>query len=363
MRYALAAAGTGGHVYPAIAVARALAACGVPADDIVFFGGSRLEATAVPDAGYPFVQIEVRGLQRSLTPRNVTLPIVVTRAARAVADRVQSAGIGVMTAFGGYVSVPAAWGAKRAGARLIVHEQNAVPGLANRLIATRADMILVAFEAAAPRLRGARVVGNPLRPGLEAFDRDRLRPEARRRYGLDGRRPALGILGGSLGAKVLNDTVEELVRTGGKAVDLVHLTGAVHGDAIAARAAAHPQWTVVPYEERMDLFYAACDLVLSRAGALTISELAATGTPAVVVPYAAGTAGHQAANAAGLAAAGGCVVVPETEIASLPDLLRDLLGDPGRLTTMGARAQTVGRPDAAMRVARAILEGHDAESS
>lgn len=362
MRYALAAAGTGGHVYPALAVARALTECGVAVDDIVFFGGDRLEATAVPEAGYPFVGIEVRGLQRSLTPRNATLPIVVARAARAIADRVRRMGIGVMTAFGGYVSVPAAWGAKRAGASLIVHEQNAVPGLANRLIAARADATFVAFEAAAGRLRAARVVGNPLRAELERFDRDRLRPEALRRYGLDGRRPVLGVLGGSLGARVLNETVDQLRNGAARAFDTVHLTGAIHVDAIAERAAADPHWTVLPFEERMDYFYAVSDLVLSRAGALTVSELAATGTPAVVVPYAAGTAGHQAANAAGLEAAGGCVIVSEAAVSSLPDLLRRSLGDPAGLQAMGAGAKAVGRPDAAIRVARAILEVNDAKS-
>jgi UDP-N-acetylglucosamine--N-acetylmuramyl-(pentapeptide) pyrophosphoryl-undecaprenol N-acetylglucosamine transferase len=363
MRYALAAAGTGGHVYPALAVARALTECGVEADDIVFFGGNRLEATVVPQAGYTFVEVEVRGLERSLTPRNVTLPIVVTRAARAIADRVRRTGIGVMAAFGGYVSVPAAWGAKRAGARLVVHEQNAVPGLANRLIAARADTTLVAFEAATERLQGARVVGNPLRADVERFDRERLRPEALRHYGLDGRRPVLGVLGGSLGARILNETAELLTQGEARAVDLVHLTGTIHVEAITPRAASDPRWTVLPFEERMDLFYAASDLVLSRAGALTISELAATGTPAVVVPYAAGTAGHQAANAAGLSAAGGCLIVPEAEVAVLPDLLLVLLDDPARLESMGAGARAVGRPDAAIRVARAILGVNDDGSS
>jgi UDP-N-acetylglucosamine--N-acetylmuramyl-(pentapeptide) pyrophosphoryl-undecaprenol N-acetylglucosamine transferase len=112
----------------------------------------------------------------------------------------------------------------------------------------------------------------------------------------------------------------------------------------------------------MELFYAACDLVVSRAGALAVSELAATGTPAVVVPYAAGTAGHQAANADDLASAGGCVIVPESGVASLADTLVSLLDDPSLLTSMGTHARAVGRPDAAIRVARAILEVHGGAS-
>lgn len=363
MRYALAAAGTGGHVYPALAVARALTECGIDNDQIVFFGGNRLEATAVPAAGYAFVEVDVRGLRRSLTPRNLALPVVVARAARVIAGHVRRTGIGVMAAFGGYVSVPAAWGAKRGGAAVVVHEQNAVPGLANRMIASRADTTLVAFDAAAKRLPGAEVVGNPLRTELEHFDRHQLRPEARRRYALDGNRPVLGVLGGSLGAGILNETVATAIERDDIAVDLVHLTGRIHAEAMSVRAADDPHWTVVPFEDRMELFYAACDLVVSRAGALAVSELAATGTPAVVVPYAAGTAGHQAANADDLSAAGGCVIVPESDVASLADTLVSLLDGPSLLASMGTHARAVGRPDAAIRVARAILEVHGGASS
>lgn len=358
MTYAFAAAGTGGHVYPALAVARALTDRGVEADDVIFFGGERIEATAVPDAGFELVPIEIRGLSRSLSAKNFTLPGVVARATARVRDTLNRRRTAVLTSFGGYVGVPAGLGARRAGVPLFVHEQNAVAGLANKLVARWAQRVFVGFEAA--RLPRAEVVGNPLRSEFESFDPARLRTEARSRYGLTGARPVLGVLGGSLGARVLNETALSFLAEANGRYDVVHLTGPQHFDAVADRAAGLAGWHGVAFEDAMEYFYAASDLVLSRSGALTISECAVTGTPAVVVPYAAGTAGHQEANAAGLAAAGGCVIVAETDIDRVPDLLAAILEDQSRTEAMAAAAASVGRPDAAEVIAGAILEMGDA---
>jgi UDP-N-acetylglucosamine--N-acetylmuramyl-(pentapeptide) pyrophosphoryl-undecaprenol N-acetylglucosamine transferase len=134
MTFAFAAAGTGGHVYPALAVARALIDEGVEPDDVIFFGGERLEATAVPGAGFELVPIEIRGLSRSLSARNFTLPAVVARATNVVRDTLVRRGTDVLTSFGGYVGVPGGVGARRARVPLVVHEQNAVAGLANKVV-------------------------------------------------------------------------------------------------------------------------------------------------------------------------------------------------------------------------------------
>jgi UDP-N-acetylglucosamine--N-acetylmuramyl-(pentapeptide) pyrophosphoryl-undecaprenol N-acetylglucosamine transferase len=355
MTFALAAAGTGGHIYPALAVAEELEERGVRRDEIVFFGGSRLEKVAVPGAGFELVEIEIRGLSRSLSMDNITLPAVVTRAARAVGRELEARRVRVLGAFGGYVSVPAAWGARRAGARYVLHEQNAVPGLANKLIARRAERVMVAFPAAARTLTSAEVVGNPLRSALASFDRAELRPSALSRYGLDGDRPVLGILGGSQGARVLNETAA-LIRETAPEAQIIHLTGTSHEEAMTARATDDPEWHVVAFEPEMQFFYGAADLVLSRAGALTISELAATGTPAVVVPYAAGTGAHQAANAAQLVEAGGALLVEEGEGAALAPAVAELLADDTRRMIMAKSAASVAQPDAAARVADAMVE-------
>jgi UDP-N-acetylglucosamine--N-acetylmuramyl-(pentapeptide) pyrophosphoryl-undecaprenol N-acetylglucosamine transferase len=361
MTYALAAAGTGGHVYPALAVADALVASGVPAGDIVFVGGDRMEARTVPAAGYDFVPVEMRGLRRSLSPANLALPRVVRRARQAITALLEDRHVTVMTVFGGYVAVPAAGAARRANATLFVQEQNAVPGLANRLVARRAAAAFVGFPDAAAALPRAQVTGNPLRAAFAHFDRATLVTEARRRYDLPDGVPVLGVLGGSLGARVLNEVTIHLTDAlDADRIAIVHLTGRSHLDAVQARASRSlTAWTVRAFEDEMTWFYAAADLVLSRAGALTISELAATGTPAIVVPYALGTAGHQAANAAALEQAGGVVVMEERDIDRVPAAIEQLIGDPAQLQVMATASRAQGRPDAAEVIASALRSAAD----
>jgi len=358
MTFAVVAAGTGGHVYPALAVAGALLETGVSRRDVLFVGGNRIEATVVPAAGFDFFEVDIRGLRRSMSLDNLTLPSVVWRASRRIQAELEKRGVNVVVAFGGYITVPAGWAARRVGANLFVHEQNAVPGLANRLISRRATASFVAFPEAAERLRRSELVGNPLRPALARYDRQALHAGALERYSLSGRRPVLGVLGGSLGARVLNEVTERLADGHDQEeISILHLTGHAHYETMSAIAAASAQeWKVLPFEDNMEYFYAASDVVLSRAGALTISELAATGTPAVVVPYAAGAAGHQAANAVHLAQAGGAHLVPEEEADRVPVLLEQLIADPDRRLLMSKAAAELGRPDAARTIARALVE-------
>jgi len=360
--FAFAAAGTGGHVYPALAVADALRDAGVARHQILFIGGSRMEATTVPAAGYDYLEVEIRGLKRSLSLDNVTLPSVVWRASKRIERELRGREISVVIAFGGYVSVPAAWAARRADARLFVQEQNAVPGIANRIVARRAEQCFIAFPDAAERLNRTSLVGNPLRSAIATFDRSKLRHKALQRYGMSSRTPVLGVLGGSLGAKVLNEVAERVVDAHDpNELAILHLTGHAHHKTIHASAANSPhQWYVLPFEDHMEYFYAAADVVLSRAGALTISELAATGTPAVVVPYSAGAASHQAANAVQLAGNGGALVVEEKEIDTVPALLQQLIADADRRSAMGAAAASIGMPGAAQSIAAALLEAGNA---
>ncbi|MBA2337324.1 MAG: glycosyltransferase [Acidimicrobiia bacterium] len=355
MTYALAAAGTGGHVHPAIAVADALVDRGITRGDIVFFGADRIEAEAVPAAGYRFVPVSIHGLRRSLSTENLELPAMVWRASRAMADAMRSAGTRVVTVFGGYVSGPAALAAARTKATLFLHEQNAVPGLANRIISWRAETSFVAFPAAMSRLRRTRLVGNPLRGDLARFDRQALRGAARERYGLQPGVPVLGVSGGSLGAQVINEMVARIADDADPGqLAVVHLTGATHHDTVAARAARSAiVWRTVAFEDSMAMFYAASDLVLSRAGGITVSELAMTGTPAVLVPL---EAVGQEGNADYLVHAGGAVAVPQEMIDRVPVEVQQLVADPPRLRAMGAAAGMLARPEAAAVVAAVMAE-------
>lgn len=359
MTYAFAAAGTGGHVFPALAVADSLVAHGVPKDEIVFFGGDRMEAKTVPEAGFDYRQIELRGLKRSFSIENLGIPRVVLQAKRAMADEMRRRNTKVCIVFGGYVSVPAAMAASRVGAKLFVQEQNAEPGLANRLVARKAERVFVGFGAARKKLKQGEFTGNPLRPVFSTFDRAALRTDARNRYNIPSGLPVLGVLGGSLGAKVLNDAVSALAMT----VDpdhmaIVHLTGRPHFEEIQASAMASAlHWQPIAFEDRMELFYAASDLVLSRAGAMTINELAATGTAAVVVPLGLGT--NQTANALELEAAGGLVHVSQTQIDQVPIVVDQLIVDRARREAMATVMATHGRPEAARVIASALMEAAD----
>ncbi|MGB9359759.1 MAG: UDP-N-acetylglucosamine--N-acetylmuramyl-(pentapeptide) pyrophosphoryl-undecaprenol N-acetylglucosamine transferase [Acidimicrobiia bacterium] len=355
MTYAFAAAGTGGHIYPALAVARALVSTGVDHADIVFFGGDRLETRIVPEAGFELVQLDVRGLKRSLTVDNLTIPIMVRRATAEVAATLANRSRGVLTVFGGYVSVPAAMGARRVGMPFVIHEQNAVPGVANRYVARRAERTYVAFAPALARFKNAELVGNPLSAPFEDFKRDQLRSEALHRYGLDPNRPVVGVFGGSQGALALNTVATALATSDQRTFSILHLTGPDHHATLAPQAAEASHWVTAPFERDMPMFYAASDIVLARAGAMTVSELAATSTPSVVVPLPAGK-GYQALNARDLEQAGGTVIVDQEQIADAPGLLAHLIQDAERLAGMRAGARSVAKPDAANQIAHALRE-------
>lgn len=357
MTVAVAAAGTGGHVFPALAVAHALVERGLDPLDVVFLGGDRIEARLVPEAGFAFTPFELVALRRSLSPRNLRIPSIVRRSVLAMAEEMRRRRTRVVLAMGGYVTVPAARAARRLGLPLFLQEQNAVPGLAVRLAARRARRVFLGLPGPAERLPGAVVVGNPLRPALARFDRSALAVDGRRRYGLPEGVPVLGVLGGSLGARVLNQAVAGIVAARqGAPLAVVHLAG---GDAagLASQAAAAPlPWRCLPFEEQMEFFYATADLVLCRAGAMTVSELAATGTPAVLVPL--DRVGQQH-NAASLVAAGGALVVPQADAGQLPEVVGRLLDDAAARRQMAAGAVACARPGAAGEIAERLLEAAD----
>jgi UDP-N-acetylglucosamine--N-acetylmuramyl-(pentapeptide) pyrophosphoryl-undecaprenol N-acetylglucosamine transferase len=354
MNVVMAAAGTAGHVYPALAVAEELVSRGLDRSQIVFFGGDRIERQAVPSAGFPFVEFRLAKLRRSASLSNLAIPAVVSAGARRMRRELERRSAHVLLGMGGYATVPAAIAAKRARVPMLVHEQNAVPGLASRFAARRASRVLLGLPGPAQRLATARLVGNPLRREFLAFERAVLRPEARERYQVAPGTLVLGVLGGSLGARVLNDAIPGLAaHWDGPPVTIVHLTGPGGGEAAEAAAQAALPWRCRTYEDRMDLFYAAADLVVCRAGAMTVAELAATATPAVLVPL---ERVGQGGNAAALAAVGGGEVLAESELARLGAVTAALFADTTARQAMGRAAASLARPDAAQRIADAVCE-------
>lgn len=351
MSFAIAAVGTGGHVFPGLAVGEALVTAGVDRGDVLYVGGDRLEASVYPGAGFPFLQVPLQGLNRSLSLRNLRIPFTLVAAVFSMWRTFRRRGVKVVLGLGGYVTIPAAVAARLARATVIVSEQNAHAGLGNRVAGRLASRRFGSF----PTTVGldAEWVGNPVRQAIAEFDRAHLQPEAMERYRLDPARPVVGIFGGSLGAGVLNRIAPAVAALPG--IQLVHLAGEIHAEGLASAATA--SWHIVGFEDRMDLFFAACDLVVARAGG-AVAELSATATPAVLVPGGFGSAGHQGANAAYLADAGAAVVVEEAEVDRVPAVVAEILGDAGRLLRMRRAAAGLARPDAAHTIAAAMISAH-----
>jgi UDP-N-acetylglucosamine--N-acetylmuramyl-(pentapeptide) pyrophosphoryl-undecaprenol N-acetylglucosamine transferase len=353
--FLIAAAGTGGHVFPGLAVGEALLERGVARDAVLYVGGDRIESRVYPEAGFPFLQIEIRGLERSMTRRNLTLPRLMWRARDAVSQAMEERGVAVALGMGGYVTLPSGLAARRSRTPIFIAEQNAGAGLANRVVSRWASRVFTSFPDT-HGLEQGEWVGNPVRRTLADLDRSTLRGEALAHYGLADDTPVLGVVGGSLGAGVLNDATRSLVgEWSGDPIQVLHITGRDPGEEDEAERAPRIAWVRRPFEERMELFYAASDLVLARAGG-GVAELTVTGTPSILVPGAFGSSGHQTANAAFLADNGAAKVLPQDRIGELPGLVTRLLFSPQRLREMSDRALAIAKPAAATTIAAAMLE-------
>lgn len=356
MSYLIAAAGTGGHVFPGLSVGEALLDLGVPRRDVLYVGGDRLAATVYPEEGFPYLGLELRGLQRSLSAENVTLPIVVYKAKKRIEETMRERRVSSALGMGGYVTIPTALAARNLEVPFSVAEQNAEAGLANKVASRWAEHCFVSFPGTGG-LENGEWVGNPVREPFWEFDRSVLRQDALAHYGLDGDRPVLGVFGGSLGAGAVNEAVRSMATHWDRGlIDIVHLTGRSHIDELASIEPADDiRWRRVPFEGSMELFYAAADLVVARAGG-AVAELTATATPAILVPGQFGSAGHQARNAKFLTDHGAAVTLPEGELDSLPSVVTETLFDRDLLSKMSAAAREIARPQAARTIARILIE-------
>jgi len=343
-------------VFPGLSVGEGLLDLGVSRDDILYVGGDRLEATVYPAEGFRFLSVELAGLKRSLTLENVRIPMAVARARRRIADEIVAGGVEVVLGMGGYVTVPAALAARKTGSVFFNAEQNAEAGLANKVTARLAKTSFVSFPGTGGLPDGV-WVGNPVREMFWSFDRKTLRPAALGHYDLDPSTPVVGVFGGSLGAGALNETVAGMLKGWrGPPMQVVHLTGVSHSEAMSGRSAAeNVVWRRVGFEDRMDRFFAVTDLVVSRAGG-AVAELTATGTPSVLVPGQFGSGGHQSGNARALERAGAAVIVEEDALAILGEVVADLVTDADRRDAMAAATRDIAKPDAARTIARTMIE-------
>lgn len=367
----VAGGGTGGHVVPAVAIGQALVAAGHPPESVRFVGSARgIERRLVPEAGFPLTLLPGRGIVRRMAVANLAAVAgLVAAIGRAVVlvGRLRPA---VVVSVGGYASVACVVAAVVWRRPLVVAEQNAVPGAANRLAARFARACAVSFPGTP--LPRATLTGNPVRASVLAVERTpAARAAARRQLGLPLDGPVVAVVTGSLGARRVNRAVVELMarwsrdgRAAGVAVR--HVIGERDWEQLSGRERTDPPvYQQVRFEDRMDLVYAAADVLVGRAGASTVAELAVVGLASVLVPLPGAPGDHQTHNARRMEAAGAAVVVPDADCdaARLDEVLAPLLADPDRLGEMGRVARIVGRPGAAAAVAELaerVARGQDA---
>jgi UDP-N-acetylglucosamine--N-acetylmuramyl-(pentapeptide) pyrophosphoryl-undecaprenol N-acetylglucosamine transferase len=348
----LAGGGTAGHVNPLLSVADTLRRR-APEDEVLVLGTREgLEARLVPERGYELIPIARLPFPRRPDLAALRFGPAFNSAVKDLSSTLSERGVDVVAGFGGYASAPAYLAARRARLPLVLHEANARPGLANRLGARLTDWVGVAFPGTA--LRGARVVGMPLRREIETLDRAASRPEALALFDLDPARPVLLVTGGSLGARRINATVlasaPRILEAGWS---ILHIVG---GKAEVSDPGL-PHYRMLEYCDRMELALAAADFAVSRAGAATVSELSALGVPAAYVPYPVGN-GEQRFNAKGVVEAGGGMLVDDARFTPewVSAELLPLLADRARIDAMAAAAASCGVLDGADRTADLLQE-------
>lgn len=366
-RILVAGGGTAGHVFPALAVATELTR---QADvEPVFVGvPDRLEARLVPQAGFRMHEIQAVSVPRRPSPALFKVPFAVKRAVAECERILREEQAAAVVTFGGYVSFPLDRAAKNLGLPLVIHEQNALPGLTNRVASRWADRIAVTFPGSADRFphpERCAVTGNPVREDLLGLDRDADRASARERFGLAADVPTLLVFGGSQGAGSVNRAIVDAhPRWDVEALQVIHAAGRGQHEQTAAAwepvRAQRPEIAVdvVDFIDDMAQAYAAADVVVCRAGATSIAELTVLGIPAVLVPYPHATGDHQTLNAQALEQTGGATMIADGDLdgAALVAAAQPLLTDPAQHARMATASKTFGRPDAAANVARLVLE-------
>lgn len=359
MRILISGGGTGGHVYPAIAIANAIKSK-IPTVEILFVGAEgKLEMEKVPKAGYPIKGLWISGLQRSLSKRNLSFPFKLInslyRSFKIINEFKPDAVVGV----GGYASGPILQVAAMKNIPSLIQEQNGYPGITNKILAGKVDKICVAYEGMDRFFPEEKIIftGNPVRQDLYKSTVDR--NEAKASFGIQNDHKTVLIFGGSLGARQINESVEGAIDMIKKheEINFIWQVGKMYFDEFnCGVVAALPNVTVLPFIERMDFAYAAADAVVCRAGALTISEIALINKPAILVPSPHVAEDHQTKNAMALVDHGAALMVRDAEAKEkmIPTVL-DLIADEKMQSQLTKNLATMGRPHATDDIADLVI--------
>ena len=359
-RIIVSGGGTGGHIYPAVSVAEALKRKYGTEVDILFVGAEgKMEMEKVPALGYRIEGLPVAGLQRRLSLSNLALPFKVAASVRRAKRIIRDFGADIVVGFGGYASAPVLWAAQRLGIPTIIQEQNSYAGLTNKLLSKRARRICVAYDKMERFFPADRIVmtGNPLRGRFTADGGNR--NEALAYYGFTADMPVVLVVGGSLGTRTLNEMMKAWIPTlGGEApVQVIWQTGKYYEREMQEFLQAHPTKNIWQgaFIDRMDYAYAAADVVLSRSGACTVSELCLVAKPTIFVPSPNVAEDHQTKNAMALVEKGAAEIVRDSEavVRGMTEAVA-LASDAARLESLSANIAKLAIADSAERVVREI---------
>jgi UDP-N-acetylglucosamine--N-acetylmuramyl-(pentapeptide) pyrophosphoryl-undecaprenol N-acetylglucosamine transferase len=369
MRYLIAGGGTGGHIYPALAIASALRSLDAAAEFLFVGTGHGLEADLVPRAGYRLEKIELYGFQRRVSLRNIKNVFLLGRSLWQVRRILREYRPDVVVGTGGYVCGPVVAQAARSGIPTLIQEQNALAGITNKILGRLVDVVALGYAEAAASFAGRKarlvVTGNPVRPDLLFAERE----DACRLFGFRTDLPVILITGGSQGARSINQaalTLHMRCRKENKPVQILHITGQTdYNDIIRALDLAKIEINrpdsmvkVLPYVHEMPKALATASLAVSRAGAIGLAELSLCGVPSILIPYPHAAENHQEINARSLESKGAAIVVRDAELSGdwLFEIVSRLLDDPGLLQTMGTAAVQAAHPAATMTIAGLVLE-------
>ena len=363
-RIILSGGGTGGHIYPAVAVAEALKRKWGEKVEILFVGAEgKMEMEKVPALGYRIEGLPVAGLQRKLTKENIInnlkVPFKILASIRRAKRLVREFKADIVVGFGGYASAPILWAAQRLGVPTIIQEQNSYAGVTNKLLSKRAKRICVAYDKMERFFPADRIVmtGNPLRGRFSADGSNR--EEALAYYGFNSSLPVVMVVGGSLGTRTLNEMMKQWILTlGGEApVQVIWQTGKYYEREMQQFIAEHPTKNIWQgaFIDRMDYAYAAADVVISRSGACTVSELCLVAKPTIFVPSPNVSEDHQTKNAMALVEKGAAEIVRDSEASKRGmQLALDIVGDERRLESLSENIAKLAISDAAERVVNEI---------
>ena len=358
MKIIISGGGTGGHIFPAVAIANEIRRR-YPNAELLFVGANgRMEMTRVPEAGYNIVGLDVTGLQRRLTPQNLLFPVRVFRAVRKAGKLIEEFRPDVVVGVGGYASAPVLLAATSRAIPALIQEQNSYAGLVNKLLARRVNKICVAYQGMEKFFPASKLVvtGNPVRAEIANGNR----AEALAFFGLDAARKTLLVVGGSLGARTLNmATAAALGRLREAGVQLLWQTGKLYFPQAQEQAAPYAVAGLYAHEfiQRMDLAYAAADVVVSRAGALSVSELCLTGKASILVPSPNVAEDHQTQNARALTARHAALLVADAEAAAqLYDQALRLLADENQQQKLQKEIRTLAKPNATAAIVDELIK-------